>query len=260
MPGPVIRKAIGVVQLTAAGGGTGVLVAAVALPVTGGIGLAARNSVQAFDDQPCDVEAGVPEQASVMYAADGTTIATFYAQNRTVVAARQIPKVMRQAIVAIEDRRFYEHHGVDPEALVRAVVKNQQAGDTVQGGSTLTMQYIKNVRLYQAKTLEEQRAAVDKSNGRKLIEARCALELENKQTKDEILTNYLNITYFGAGAYGVEKASRTYFGKSATKLTVPEAALLAGLVQSPIRYDPYKSKTAAKARRDTVLNDMQSLG
>jgi membrane peptidoglycan carboxypeptidase len=237
-----------------------VLVAAVALPVTGGVGLAARNTVRAFDDQPCDVEAGVPEQASTMYAADGSTIASFYSQNRTVVPSSKIPKVMRQAIVAIEDRRFYEHHGVDPEALVRAVVKNKQAGDTVQGGSTLTMQYIKNVRLYQAKTLEEQRAAVDKSNGRKLIEARCALELENKQTKDQILTNYLNITYFGAGAYGVEKAAQTYFGKSAIKLTVPQAAMLAGLVQSPIRYDPYKSKKAAKERRDIVLGDMQSLG
>lgn len=261
MPGRVIRKAIGVVQLTAAVGVTGVLVAAVALPVTGGIGLAARNSVRAFDEQPCDVEAGVPEQASTMYAADGhTVIATFYSQNRTVVPTSKIPKVMRQAIVAIEDRRFYEHHGVDPEALVRAVVKNQQAGDTVQGGSTLTMQYIKNVRLYQAKTLEEQRAAVDKSNGRKLIEARCALELENKQTKDQILTNYLNITYFGAGAYGVEKAAQTYFGKPALKLTVPEAAMLAGLVQSPIRYDPFKSKKAAKERRDIVIGDMLSLG
>jgi membrane peptidoglycan carboxypeptidase len=260
MAAPVARKLLGVVQLTAAVGVTGVLVAAVLLPVTGGLGLAARNSVQAFDDQPCDVEAGVPEQASVMYAADGTTIATFYSQNRQVVAAKQIPKVMRQAIVAIEDRRFYEHHGVDPQALVRAVVKNQQAGETVQGGSTLTMQYIKNVRLYQAKTPEEQRQAVEQSSGRKLIEARCALELENKRTKDQILTDYLNITYFGAGAYGVEKAARTYFGKPAAKLTVPEAAMLAGLVQSPIRYDPYKSKAAAKLRRDTVLGDMQSLG
>jgi len=260
MAGPVVRKLVGVVQLTGAVGVTGILVAAVLLPVTGGLGLAARDSVQAFNDQPCDVEAGVPEQSSVMLARDGSTIATFYSQNRQVVPARAIPKVMRQAIVAIEDRRFYEHHGVDPEALVRAVVKNQQAGETVQGGSTLTMQYIKNVRLYQAKTPEEQRQAIEQSPGRKLIEARCALELENKLSKDQILTNYLNITYFGAGAYGVEKASRTYFGKRAAKLTVPEAALLAGLVQSPVRYDPYKSKKAAKDRRDTVLSDMQSLG
>ncbi|MFL6110191.1 MAG: transglycosylase domain-containing protein, partial [Catenulispora sp.] len=136
MAGPFVRKLVGVVQLTGAVGVTGVLVAAVLLPVTGGLGLAARDSVQAFNDQPCDVEAGVPEQSSVMLARDGSTIATFYSQNRQVVRANQIPKVMRQAIVAIEDRRFYEHHGVDPQALVRAVVKNQQAGETVQGGST----------------------------------------------------------------------------------------------------------------------------
>jgi membrane peptidoglycan carboxypeptidase len=260
MAGPVGRKLLSVAQLIAAVGVAGVLVAAVLLPFTGGLGLAARNSVQAFDEQPCDVELGTPEQFSTMYAADNTVIARFYTQKRQVVPAKNIPKVMRQAIISIEDRRFLEHHGVDTEALLRAVVKNQQAGETVQGGSTLTMQYIKNVRLYQAKTAEEQKEAVAQNNGRKLIEARCALELENKLTKDEILTGYLNITYFGAGAYGVETAAQTYFRKHATRLTVPEAALLAGLVQSPLRYDPYKFPKAAKARRDTVLADMQSLG
>src|SRR5829696_202592 len=260
MAGPVGRKLLGVTQLTGAVGVAGVLVAAVLLPFAGGLGLAARNSAQAFDDQPCDVDPGIPPQSSTMFAADGTTIATFYSQKRELVPAKAIPKVMRQAITAIEDRRFYEHHGVDTEALLRAVVKNSQSGEVVQGGSTLTMQYVKNVRLYAAKTPEEQREAVEQSPGRKLIEARCALELENKLTKDEILTNYLNITYFGASAYGVQTAARTYFGKPASKLTIPEAALLAGLVQSPIRYDPYKSLKAAKARRDTVLGDMQSLG
>ena len=138
MAGPVGRKLLGVAQLIAAVGVAGVLIAAVLLPFTGGLGLAARNSVQAFDEQPCDVEVGTPDETSTMFAADGTTIATFYAQKRDVVAAKDIPKVMRQAIIAIEDRRFLEHHGVDPEALLRAVVKNQQAGETVQGGSTLT--------------------------------------------------------------------------------------------------------------------------
>lgn len=260
MAGPVGRKLLGVAQLIGAVGVAGVLVAAVLLPVTGGIGLAARNSVQAFDDQPCDVDPGVPEQYSTMFASDGSVIATFYTQKRELVQAKDIPKVMRQAIIAIEDRRFLEHHGVDTEALLRAMVKNSQAGETVQGGSTLTMQYIKNVRLFQAKTTEEQQRAIEQSSGRKLIEARCALELENKLTKDQILTAYLNITYFGAGAYGVQTAAKTYFGKPANKLTVPEAALLAGLVQSPVRYDPYKSLKGAKGRRDTVISDMQSLG
>ena len=260
MAGPVARKFLGVAQLIGVVGVAGVLVAAVLLPFTGGLGLAARNSVQAFDDQPCDVEPKTPSQRSVMYAADGTAIASFYNQNRTIISAKDIPKVMRQAITAIEDRRFYEHHGVDPEALLRAVVKNSQSGEVVQGGSTLTMQYVKNVRLYAATSQQEQEAATEQSSGRKLIEARCALELENKYSKDEILTSYLNIAYFGASAYGVEAASATYFGKRANKLTVPEAALLAGLVQSPVRFDPYKRPELAKNRRNAVLNDMLSLG
>lgn len=260
MAGSVGRKFLGLAQLAGAVGVAGVLVAAVMLPFTGGLGLAARNSVQAFDNQPCDVEVGTPQQRSTMYAADGTAIATFYSQNREIIKAADIPPVMRKAIIAIEDRRFLEHHGVDTEALLRAVVKNSQSGEVVQGGSTLTMQYVKNVRLYSATTDAEQREATEQSPGRKLIEARCALELENKLSKDEILSRYLNITYFGAGAYGVQTAAKTYFGKNAKQLSLPEAALLAGLVQSPFRYDPFKAPKAAKARRDTVLADMQSLG
>ncbi len=260
MAGSVRRKFLGVAQLIAAVAVAGVLVAAVLLPFTGGLGLVARNSVQAFDDQPCDVDPGTPAQASVMLAGGGGQIAKFYSQNRQIIPIKQIPLVMRRAIIAIEDRRFLEHHGVDPEALARAVVKNSQSGEVVQGGSTLTMQYVKNVRLYSAKTDSEQREAVEVSPARKLIEARCALELENKWSKDQILGAYLNITYFGSGAYGVQTAAKTYFNKNADKLTLAEAALLAGLVQSPTRYDPYRANKAAKARRDTVLNDMQSLG
>ena len=259
MAGSVQRKLLGVAQLVAAVAVAGVLVAAVLLPFTGGLGLVARNSVQAFDEQPCDVDPGTPPQASIMYAASGQ-VARFYSQNRQIIPISEIPSVMRKAIIAIEDRRFLEHHGVDPEALARAVVKNSQSGEVVQGGSTLTMQYVKNVRLYAAKTDAEQREAVEVSPARKLIEARCALELENKWSKDEILGRYLNITYFGASAYGVQTAARTYFRKNAKQLSLPEAALLAGLVQSPVRYDPYRSRKAAKDRRDTVLTDMQSLG
>ena len=259
MAGSVQRKLLGVAQLVAAIAVAGVLVAAVLLPFTGGLGLVARNSVQAFDEQPCDVDPGTPPQASVMYAGSGQ-VAKFYSQNRQIIPVSQIPSVMRKAIIAIEDRRFLEHHGVDAEALARAVVKNSQSGEVVQGGSTLTMQYVKNVRLYAAKTDAEQREAVEVSPARKLIEARCALELENKLSKDEILSRYLNITYFGASAYGVQTAAKTYFNKNAKDLSLPEAALLAGLVQSPVRYDPQRYPKAAKARRDTVLNDMQSLG
>jgi membrane peptidoglycan carboxypeptidase len=260
MAGSVPRKLLGVAQLIAAVAVAGVLVAAVLLPFTGGLGLAARNSVQAFDDQPCDVDPGTPAQASVMLAGGGGQVAKFYSQNRQIIDIKKIPLVMRRAIIAIEDRRFLEHHGVDAEALARAVVKNSQSGEVVQGGSTLTMQYVKNVRLYSAKTDAEQREAVAVSPARKLIEARCALELENKWSKDKILGAYLNIAYFGAGAYGVQIAAKTYFNKNAEKLSLPEAALLAGLVQSPTRFDPYRAPKEAKLRRDTVLNDMESLG
>lgn len=260
MAGSVGRKFLGVAQLAAAVCVAGVLVAAVMLPFTGGLGLAARNSVQAFDEQPCDVDPGTPKQASTMFASDGTQIATFYTENRAIIPAAQIPQVMRRAIIAIEDRRFLEHHGVDTEALLRAMVKNSQSGEVVQGGSTLTMQYVKNVRLYSAKTDAERTEATARNSGRKLIEARCALELENRLSKDQILTNYLNITYFGAGAYGVQTAAKIYFNKNAPQLTLPEAALLAGLVQSPSGWDPYRSIKKATERRNTVLNDMQSLG
>jgi membrane peptidoglycan carboxypeptidase len=263
MAGSAARKLLGVAQLIAAVAVAGVLVAAVLLPFTGGLGLAARNSVQAFEDQPCDIEDGTPSQSSSMVTAGGSlTITKFFSQNRQIVPANQIPPVMRQAIIAIEDRRFLEHHGVDPEALARAVVKNNQAGEVVQGGSTLTMQYVKNLRLYTAKSDKEQREATEQTNGRKLTEARCALELENKLTKDEILTRYLNISYFGSSAYGVQAAARTYFNKNAKQLSLPEAALLAGLVQSPSRFDPYRdpARKAATARRNIVIDEMTSLG
>jgi len=255
------RKVLAVLELIGAIAVTGVLVAGLLLPFTGGVGIAARNSAKAFEDQPCDVDVTNPSQASTIYAADGrTVIATFYAQNRQIVSFKQIPDVMGKAIVAIEDRRFYEHHGVDVEALLRAAVQNSRSGEVVQGGSTLTMQYVKNLRLYQAKTPAEQKQAKEQTTGRKLLEARCALALENKYSKDDILTRYLNISYFGAGAYGVQTAAKTYFGKNASKLTLPEAALLAGLVQSPYNYDPYRNKKAATARRNTVLDEMQSIG
>jgi membrane peptidoglycan carboxypeptidase len=260
MAGTAGRKLIGVAQLVAAVAVAGVLVAAVLLPFTGGLGLAARNSVQAFEDQPCDVEDGTPKQGSSIVSHDGQLISKFFSENRQIVPAKQIPKIMRQAIIAIEDRRFLEHNGVDPEALARAMIKNNQAGEVVQGGSTLTMQYVKNLRLYTAKTDQQEREATEQTSSRKLIEARCALELETKLTKDEILTRYLNISYFGSSAYGVQVAAKTYFNKDAQKLTLPEAALLAGLVQSPSRFDPFRNVKAATARRNIVLDEMASLG
>jgi membrane peptidoglycan carboxypeptidase len=250
-----------IVKLTLAVGVAGVLVAALLVPIVGGVGIAARNSVQAFEEQPCEVNAAPPAQRSAIYARDGKTqIATLYQQNRTVVLLRQIPDAARKAVIAIEDRRFYEHHGVDLQGSIRAIIENSRSGGIVQGGSTLTQQYVKQVRLYQAKTDAERKAAVEQTPARKLIEARCALSLEEQLTKDEILSRYLNIAYYGAGAYGIGTAARIYFNKSVSKIDLPQAALLAGLVQSPARFDPYRDPKAAKARRDTVLEEMRKLG
>jgi membrane peptidoglycan carboxypeptidase len=261
MPAPTAaRKALAVVKLTLAVAVAGLLLAGMLLPFAGGVGIAARNSVQAFDDQPCDVTATTPAQASVIYAVNGKPIARFYSQNREIVPLAKIAPVARKAVVAIEDRRFYEHHGVDLQATIRALIENSRSGGVVQGGSTLTQQYVKQVRLYSATTVAQQRAAVAQTTARKLIEAKCALSLEQKLSKDQILERYLNIAYFGSGAYGIQTAARTYFNKSAATLTLPESALLAGLVQSPSRYDPHLDRKAATTRRNTVLDEMQSLG
>jgi membrane peptidoglycan carboxypeptidase len=262
MPAPTAaRKAFAVVKLTLAVGVAGLLTAGLLMPFVGGLGIAARNSVQAFDDQPCEVKQTTPPQASTVYAADGKTqIARFYSQNREIVPLSQISKVAQKAVVAIEDRRFYEHHGVDVQGTIRALIENSRSGGVVQGGSTLTQQYIKQVRLYSAKSVAEQKAATEQTTARKLIEAKCALTLEQELSKSQILERYLNIAYFGSGAYGIQTAAKTYFGKPAAALTLPESALLAGIVQSPSRFDPHRDKKAASARRNTVLDEMQSLG
>ena len=159
---------------------------------------------------------------------------------------------MRHAIVAIEDRRFYEHHGVDYKGIIRAALTNQENGNVTQGGSTLTQQYVKNVLLESATTPAEQKAATDRSVQRKLREARYALALERKLTKDQILANYLNIANFGDGAYGVEAASEHYFGIHAKQLNVVQAALLAGIVNAPTAYDPKLHPKTALGRRNLV--------
>ena len=163
---------------------------------------------------------------------------------------------MRHAIVAIEDRRFYEHHGVDYKGILRAALTNQENGNVTQGGSTLTQQYVKNVLLESATTPAEIKAATDRSVQRKLREARYALALERKLTKDQILANYLNIANFGDGAYGVEAAAQHYFGIHAKQLNVVQAALLAGIVNSPTAYDPKLHPKAALDRRQLVLDQM----
>ncbi len=184
-------------------------------------------------------------------ASDGHTVLTVLrgSEARKIVAPNQISWTMKHAIVDIEDRRFYEHRGIDVRGMLRAAWTDLVQGKVVEGGSTITQQYIKN-------TYREKQRTV----ARKLREAALSWQLEQKWSKDKILTAYLNTIYFGNGAYGVERAAETYFGQSAKDLTLPEAALLAGIPRDPGLYDPFRNPKAAKARRALVLQKMVEQG
>ncbi|HTY72246.1 MAG TPA: biosynthetic peptidoglycan transglycosylase, partial [Actinomycetes bacterium] len=230
----VIRLLLFVVVAVTAG----VLVAGLLLPLVGGAGLAARSAADSFDNLPEALRQPVLPQQSRILAADGSTLATFYTQDRIVVPLSKISTRLQQALVAIEDARFYEHKGIDIKGLLRAYVTNQQAGETKQGGSTITQQYVKQVLLMTATTDAQRQAAVADNYGRKLREAKLAIGLEKRWTKQQILAAYLNIVFFGNQAYGAEAASEAYFGVHASQLTWAQAATLAGLVQQPGRLNP----------------------
>lgn len=238
----------------------GVISAAIALPFVGGAGAGARNLAQAFENLPDDIETPPLPQRTLILAADGSPLATLYYQNREEVPLTAVSPAMRQAIVAIEDARFLDHYGFDIRGAVRALARNTSAGGVQQGASTLTMQYVKNVLVNQATTAEELQAARGQSTVRKLREVRFALALERRFDKAEILERYLNIVYFGAGAYGVEAAARRYFSKTAAELTLPEAATLAGIVQQPVAFDPLRNPELSQKRRDVVLRRMAEVG
>jgi membrane peptidoglycan carboxypeptidase len=235
----------------------GLLVAVMAVPLIGGIGIGAKASADFFDNLPTQLVVPPLPQRSVILDATGKPIATLHGpEDRVSIPFSDIPVQMRNAIVAIEDRRFYDHHGVDYKGLIRAALTNQENGSVTQGGSTLTQQYVKNVLLESATTPAEQKAATDRSVKRKLREARYALALERKLSKDQILTNYLNISNFGDGAYGVEAAAEHYFGIHAKQLNVVQAATLAGIVNAPSAYDPKLHPKAALSRRNLVIDQM----
>ncbi|HMA47158.1 MAG TPA: biosynthetic peptidoglycan transglycosylase, partial [Frankiaceae bacterium] len=239
----------------------GLLVAGLLLPPVAGIGLVGKASADHFLALPTElVEPPLPQDSRIL-AADGSVIAVLRGPaNRRPVPFREIPKSLRDAVVAIEDSRFYTHNGVDPQGLLRAALRNTEAGGVKQGGSTLTQQYVKNVLIEQAPTDQERKEAASRSIDRKLREARYALALERRLTKDQILERYLNIAYFGSGGYGVGVAAQRYFDRPVSRLTLAQSALLAGLVQSPGNYDPYRYPDTAVRRRDVVLRRMAELG
>lgn len=247
-------------RLLGAGVVAGVLVAFIALPGVGGAGLTARDAANGFQNMDAELNTAPPPEKTVVYDARGNQVAVFFDKYRESVRLDQIAPIMRKAVIAIEDSRFYEHGALDLKGTLRALVNNASSGgETRQGGSTLTQQYVKNLLVENAKTEEEYRAATAPTLQRKINELRYALHLEETMTKDEILEGYLNIAYFGGGAYGVQAAAKRWFSKPASKLALPEAALLAGITQNPSAYDPKLHPKAARQRRDTVLYRMAEL-
>ena len=222
-----------------------------AVPGLALVAVALATTAGCFRALPVDPEVlGGLAATSSVYAADGTLLTTLHAEeDRRPLTLDQIPDVLEAAVIAAEDRRFYEHKGVDVRGIARAAARNIEAGETTQGGSTITQQLVKNTLVTPERTYR-----------RKIREASLAMGLERTLTKQQILERYLNTVYFGQGAYGVGAAARVYFGHAATRLTLAEAALLAGLIRSPNNADPTKDADAAAQRRATVLAAMVETG
>ncbi|WP_030764097.1 transglycosylase domain-containing protein [Streptomyces sp. NRRL F-2664] len=236
---------------------SGVVLAGMAIPAAGALGLAAKGTVEGFDEIPANLKTPPLSQRTTILDAEGGLIATVYSRDRQVVPLTSISPYMQKAIVAIEDSRFYEHGAVDLKGILRAVNRNAQEGGAAQGASTLTQQYVKNVFVEEAGDDETKvREAQEKSLGRKIRELKYSIQVEEELGKKKILENYLNITYFGQQAYGIESAAQRYFSKPAKDLTLEESALLAGVVQSPSRYDPVNDAQEAMKRRNIVLQRM----
>jgi penicillin-binding protein 1A len=198
-------------------------------------------------------DAEAPAQNSFIYAADGSLLAEInFNENREPVPLADIPLILQQAIIATEDREFYDHHGINVQAILRAGIGNITAGGITGGGSTITQQYVKNAFLLDR--------ATEQTLDRKIVEAVWAVELERRLTKDEILERYLNRIYFGAGAYGVRAAADRYFSKELDDLTLSEAATLAASIRDPGGNDPITNPQASRERRDIVLGQMAAAG
>ncbi|MFF3785512.1 transglycosylase domain-containing protein [Streptomyces sp. NPDC001933] len=240
---------------------SGVVLAGIALPAAGALGLATKGTVEGFDEIPANLKTPPLSQRTTILDSKGGLIASVYSRDRTVVPLKNISPYMQKAIVAIEDARFYEHGAIDLKGILRALNRNVQTGGTTEGASTLTQQYVKNVFVEEAGDDPDKVAqATQQTMGRKVQELKYAIQVEEELGKKKILENYLNITFFGQQAYGIEAASQRYFSKSAKDLTLEESALLAGVVQSPSRYDPVNDTAEATKRRNMVLQRMADVG
>jgi penicillin-binding protein 1A len=234
------RRRVGIVASAA-----GVTIAGLLLTVGFGGAVAYKTGCSLTSLQPASLG-----QNTFIYAADGSRLGSIPSEtNRQPVAQSQISPWMAKATVAVEDKRYWEHGGIDPIGITRAFWADVSQGKVVQGGSTITQQLVRNLYISRERTFT-----------RKLREACLAIKLAQKWSKQRILTTYLNQIYYGSQAYGVEAAAQTYFAKSARRLTLAQSALLAGLPQAPSQYDPFRDPAAALKRRKAVLQAMLSTG
>lgn len=239
----------------------GVVAAGSLFPIAGAAGLASNKMADSLAGTSADLIKGDLPSISTVTDAGGEPIAWLYDQQRVIVPSAEISQNMKLAIIAIEDRRFADHAGVDWRGTVRAALTNATSGDVQQGASTIDQQLVKNYQfLVSAENDAERRAAVETTPARKIKEIRMALTLDSEMSKDDILSKYLNLVSFGNGTFGVQTAAQTYFGVDAADLTVPQAAMLAGMVQSTSRFNPYTNPRDTKDRRDTVIDTMVQTG
>ncbi|KUG57554.1 transglycosylase domain-containing protein [Nesterenkonia jeotgali] len=241
----------------------GLLAAGLIFPLAASGGAAAAAGTDILEDIPAELAEEPLSVPSYIYASDGTELATFYAENRQPVALEDISQEMIDAIIAIEDERFYQHGGVDARGLSRALVHNATS-DSQQGASTLTQQYVNNMLINAVVLTGEGRLTISgtgqKTYADKLREMKLAVAVEQEMTKDEILEGYLNIVLLGGRTYGVEAAAQYYWGIPASELNAAQSAVLAGMVQSPNGYNPEVNPEASQGRRDVVLGAMLDEG
>jgi membrane peptidoglycan carboxypeptidase len=240
----------------------GVLLAGMALPAAGLVGLSAKGTATEFDSLPGELSMPPLSQRTQILDSKGGLIASVYSRDRKVLKSlHSISPAMQKAIVAIEDSRYWQHGAIDVKGILRALNKNAESGGVSQGASTLAQQYVKNISVEEAGDDATKVAqATQQTLGRKIKEMKYAIQIEEKLGKKKILLNYLNIVPFGEQSYGIEAAATRYFSTHAKDLSLPQAALLAGLVQAPSVYDPVGNPDAAKKRRNTVLQRMADLG
>jgi len=256
---PASRVASHLAVMAAVAAVMGVVVAGLAIPFAGVLGIGAKSLSHTVESLPAKLKAEPLAQQTKIVDPAGVTVATLYDQNRINVPLSQISRKMVKSIVAIEDYRYYQHGALDLKGTLRALVTNQASGGSVQGGSSITQQMVKMTLVDQAKTAKERKAATADTYARKLTELRYAIAFEQNYSKDWILERYLNIAYYGDGAYGVQAAARHYFGTNAKDLTWLQGATLAGLVKNPSGYDPINNPDRGIERRNVVLDRLAQL-